>query len=158
MVVDVARRALASAVLLAGMTLAAQAEDVRTYTKQAPFDDIKFELTNAIIDRGLAIDFTGQIGQMLERTGADVGSAKPLYTHAEFVAFCSAKLSRAMMEADLTNVGFCPYVVFVYEAAGKPGEIVIGYRRLPAGGSEASRKALADIDALLDGIVRDAVK
>jgi hypothetical protein len=145
-------------VALACLTLGAFAEDVRTYAKKASYEDVKFELTNAIIDRGLAVDFTGQIGRMLERTGADVGSTKPLYKQAEFFAFCSAKLSRAMMEADLSNVGFCPYVVFIYEAAEKPGEITIGYRRPSGSGSEPSKKALAEIDALLDGIVRNAVK
>ena len=76
----------------------------------------------------------------------------------EFLTFCSAKLSRAMMEADLANVGFCPYVVFVYEAAGKPGETVVGYRRPAITGNDASKAALAEIDKLLDGIVKDAVK
>jgi hypothetical protein len=158
MILDAARRLLAAGSALACLTLCALAQDVRTYAKKAPFEDVKFELTNAIIERGLAIDFTGQIGRMLERTGADVGSTKPLYKQAEFFAFCSAKLSRAMMEADLANVGFCPYVVFIYEAQEKPGETVIGYRRPSANGSDASKKALAEIDALLDGIVRDAVK
>src|SRR6266480_3268908 len=142
------------AAALLGLSLsayAAVAQDIRSYTKTAPYEDVKFELTNAIIDRGLVIDYTGQIGRMVERTGADVGSTKPLYAQAEFITFCSAKLSRAMMEAELSNVGFCPYVVFIYEAAGKSGETVVGYRRpLLANSSEASKKALADIDALLD--------
>jgi Domain of unknown function DUF302 len=158
MIFGIARRLLATCVVLACLTLGAFADDVRTYAKKAPYEDVKFELTNAIIDRGLSIEFTGQIGRMLERTGADVGSTKPLYRQAEFLAFCSAKLSRAMMEADLANVGFCPYVVFIYEAAEKPGETVIGYRRPSSSGSDASKKALAEIDALLDGIIRDAVK
>jgi hypothetical protein len=102
----------------------AKAQDIRSYAKIAPYEDVKFELTNAIINRGLVIDYTGQIGKMVERTGADVGSTKPLYVQAEFLTFCSAKLSRAMMEAELNNVGFCPYVMFIYEAA-----TVVGYRR-----------------------------
>lgn len=137
---------------------AAQAQEVRTYTKQAPYEDVKFELTNAIVGQGLAIDQTGAIGRMLERTGPDVGSTKPLYAHAEFITFCSAKYSRRMMEADPNNIGFCPYVIFIYEAAAKPGETVVGYRRPAIIGSEASKQSLADIDALLDGIVKEATK
>ena len=144
--------------LLAWTTVAASAQEIRSYAKRAAYDDIKFELTNAIIGRGLTVDYSGQIGKMLERTGPDVGSTKPLYAQAEFFAFCSAKLSRAMMEADLANLGFCPYIVFMYEAVNKPGETVVGYRRPTPAGSDASRAALAEIDALLDGIVRDAVK
>ena len=135
------------------------AQTIGTYSKTAPYEDVKFELNDAIIRRGLVVDHTGQIGTMLERTGPDVGSTKLLYTRAEFFTFCSAKFSRAMMEADLANIAFCPYVVFIYEAANKPGETVVGYRKpLLASGGEASKKALADIDALLDGIVKDAVK
>jgi hypothetical protein len=135
------------------------AQAIGTYSKAAPCEDVKFELSDAIIRRGLVVDHTGQIGTMLERTGPDVGSTKPLYARAEFFTFCSAKFSRAMMEADLGNIAFCPYVVFIYEAANKPGETVVGYRKpMLASGGEASKKALADIDALLDGIVKDAVK
>ncbi len=135
------------------------AQAIAIYSKVAPYEDVKFELSDAIIRRGLVVDHTGQIGTMLERTGPDVGSTMPLYTRAEFFTFCSAKFSRAMMEADLGNIAFCPYVVFIYEAAKKPGETVVGYRKpMPVSGGEASRKALAAIDALLDGIVKDAVK
>jgi len=146
-------------VLGASCSAAATAQAIGSYSKAAPYEDVKFELSDAIIRRGLVVDHTGQIGTMLERTGPDVGSTKPLYTRAEFFTFCSAKFSRAMMEADLGNIAFCPFVVFIYEAANKPGETVVGYRRpMPASGGEASKKALADIDALLDGIVKDAVK
>jgi hypothetical protein len=162
------RRGVAGSALVSGMMLAAvavaasspaRADEFRTYSKAAAFDDIKFELNNAIVDRGLTVDNTGRIGEMLERTGADVGSTKKIYKNAEFLTFCSAKLSRQMMEADPANVGFCPYVVFVYEAEAKPGTTVVGYRRpMSASGSEATKKALGEIDALLDGIVKDAVK
>jgi len=135
----------------------AAADDVRSYTTKAAFDEVQFELTNAIVSRGLTIDYTGNIGRMLERTGPDVGSVKPLYTRAEFVMFCSAKLSRAMMEADLGNIGLCPYVIFIYEATARPGETVVGYRRPVSGGAAAS-PVLAEIDSLLDGIAKDAVK
>ena len=135
----------------------AAAEDVRSYTTKTGFDEVQFELTNAIIARGLTVDYTGNIGEMLERTGPDVGSVKPLYRKAEFVLFCSTKLSRAMMEADLGNIGFCPFVVFIYEPAARPGETVVGYRRPISGGGAASA-VLAEVDALLDGIIKDAVR
>jgi hypothetical protein len=135
----------------------AAAQDVRSYTSKAGFDEVEFELTNAIIARGLTVDYRGNIGGMLERTGPDVGSVKPLYRKAEFVLFCSAKLSRAMMEADLGNIGFCPFVIFIYEPAARPGETVVGYRRPISGGGAAS-PVLAEIDSLLDGIVKDAVR
>lgn len=151
--------ALGLSVAVAG-PLAAQGTGAGTvaYTKKAGYDDVRFELNNAIVARGLAIDFNGQVSKMLERTGADVGSTKPIYKQAEYFTFCSAKLSRAAMEADAANLGICPYVVFIYEKAAAPGVVHVGYRRLAATGSAASKKALQDINALLDGIAKEAVK
>jgi uncharacterized protein (DUF302 family) len=134
------------------------AQDLKTATKKGSFDDVKFELSNAIIERGLRVDFSGSISQMLERTGADVGSTKPIYKHAEFMSFCSSKLSRQMMEADAANVAFCPYIVFIYEATAAPGEIVVGYRPFPQPANETSRAALSEIDKLLSGIIKAAVQ
>lgn len=50
------------------------AQAIGGYSKAAPYEDVKFELSDAIIRRGLVVDQTGQIGTMLERTGPDVGS------------------------------------------------------------------------------------
>lgn len=136
----------------------AVAQEVRTYSKTADYDDVRFELTNAIIDRGLTIDYNGHIGKMLDRTGADVGSDKPIYKAAEFFTFCSAKLSRQMMETDARNIAFCPYVVFIYESVGEPGVVVVGYRRPSGSGSPETKGALAEVDALLDGIAREALQ
>jgi hypothetical protein len=155
-------RFLKGALLLAGIMLTCSsnvfAQDLKTYSKTGGYEDVKFELNDAIIRRGLAIDYTGHINTMLERTGADVGSTRHVYKNAEFVMFCSAKLTRNMIEADPSNLGYCPYVVFVYEAADKPGEIVVGYRRPTPSGNAASKEALAAIGELLEGIVKDAVK
>jgi uncharacterized protein (DUF302 family) len=156
-----AHRMLAVAVLVLAAALfaivrPAVAQEIRTYSKKADYDDVRFDLTNAIINRGLVIDHNGKIGEMLERTGRDVGSDKPIYKAAEFFTFCSAKLSRQMMEADARNIAFCPYVMFIYESVGEPGVVVVGYRRPSASGSPETKAALAEIDSLLDGIAREA--
>ena len=152
--------AAAFGLLLAIEPVLAQGPDgaLVTRSKKAAYDDVKFELTNAIINRGLVVDFNGQISKMLDRTGADVGSAKPLYRQAEYFIFCSAKLSRQMMEADPLNAGFCPYVVYIYETVAAPGTTHVGFRRLPQQGSNASKAALGEINKLLDGLVAEAVK
>ncbi len=134
------------------------ADAVKIYTKQARFEDVKADLRDAVINRGLVIDFSGDINRMLQRTGEAVGSTREIYKGAEFILFCSAKVSRAMMEADPANIAYCPYTMFVYEAAAKPGEIVVGYRRPAAAGSGASEAALSEVEKLLDGIAREAVK
>ncbi|HWV82641.1 MAG TPA: DUF302 domain-containing protein [Hyphomicrobiaceae bacterium] len=145
-------------IMFAAVAPAGAADELVTRSKAGSFEDVKFDLSNAIIDRGLVVDHTGNIAAMLERTGADVGSTKRLYSHAEYFVFCSAKLSREMMEADPANVGFCPFVVFAYERADKPGEIVVGFRNPPARGDDASRKSLEAVATLLTDIVEDAVK
>src|SRR5690606_9327780 len=136
----------------------AVAQQVRTYETRAEYGDVRLELENAIIDRGLVIDSTGDIGGMLQRTGTDVGSDTAIYKAAEFFTFCSAKLSRQMMEADVTNIAFCPYVMFLYETVATPGVVVVGYRRPTSTGSPETQAALAEVEALLDGIAKEALQ
>lgn len=130
---------VALALYLAASSVLAQGTALMLYSKEAGYDDVKFDLQNAIISRGLTVDFNGKVSTMLERTGADVGSTRPIYKQAEYFTFCSAKLSRATMEAAPVNVGFCPYVVFIYETVTAPGTIYVGYRRPLLQGSVESK-------------------
>lgn len=134
------------------------AEAFSTRSKAGSYEDVKFDLTNAIIERGLVIDHTGNVAGMLERTGADVGSTKKLYRAAEYFVFCSAKLSREMMEADPANMGACPFVVFMYEREDKPGEIVVGFHNPIGRGSPVSEAAIAAVRTLLSDIIVEATK
>lgn len=120
------------------------------------YEDVRFDLENAIINRGLVIDHISNVGDMLARTAADVGSETQVFVNAESLLFCSARLSRAAMEAAPENVAFCPYSVFLYETPDAPGKVSVGYRPLPEQGSEASRAAIAEVNALLAGIVAEA--
>ena len=131
---------------------------VRIVTVEGAFEDIAEYVADAIVNRGLVVDYRGHIGRMLQRTGKDAGSAKPLYRDAQFFQFCSAIYSRRTMEADPRNIAFCPYVVFVYELTAQPGIVHVGYRRPARAGPAASRKALAAVDTLLDAIVREATE
>ena len=150
------------ALLLAGFLVVdgsdARAQSLRTYKTTASFDDVIFNLTNAIIDRGLKIQSNGKVAAMLKRTGEAVGSTKSIYKKAEYFTFCSVKLSRMMMEADPGNVGHCPFVVFIYVSESNPEEVVVGYRTHPVNGPARSLKAFAEIDKLLDGIAREATQ
>jgi hypothetical protein len=95
---------------------------------------------------------------MLERTGRDVGSSRKLYTDAQAFVFCSAALSRKTMEADAANISLCPYSMMVYATVQQPGTVHVSYRRpWRPGGSAASRAALKEVEALLDGIAREAL-
>jgi uncharacterized protein (DUF302 family) len=132
---------------------------VVTYSqKGAKFEDVREDLKLAIEGKGLVIDHESFVGRMLERTGKDVGSARKLYADARAFVFCSAALSRKTMEADAANVSFCPYSIMVYATAGEPGTVRVSYRRpWRPDGSAASKAALKEVEALLDGIARKAL-
>ncbi|MDE4132450.1 DUF302 domain-containing protein [Phaeobacter sp. QD34_3] len=142
--------AAAASVTALSMTVAAQAQDMVSYTTTLAFDDVTFGLESAITDRGLLVDHISHVGDMLERTRADVGSDIVLFEKADVYSFCSAKLSRQVMEADPMNIMFCPYDIFVAQFPDKE-EITIGYRAFPEGEMQA-------IQELLDGIVREAIE
>ncbi len=149
-------RALVFLIGLVCYMSAATAEALKTYTVKGAFDEVAFDVESTIVDRGLVIDMKGDVGGMLRRTGKDVGADKDIYVGAKYFTFCSAVLSRKMMEADAATMGVCPYSIFVYETKASPGEVVVGYRRTSEGGSKAAEGVLSEIDTWLDGIVREA--
>lgn len=136
-------------------TARADGNDVTVYTVEGVYAEVLQDTADAIVNHGFKIDYRGYIGDMLARTGPDVGSTKKIYVDAQLLQFCSAVYSRRTMEADPANIAYCPYVIFVYERADKPGRVHVGFRRLDAEGSAASRSALGAVNDLLDAIVRE---
>lgn len=134
--------------LLGLVTLPVAAEEVVTYPYAGTFGDATFAVESAILDRGLVIDYTSHVGDMLNRTREDVGSDVKLFEAADIFLFCSATLSREVMEEDLMNIGHCPYGVFVAE---RDDEVMIGYRTYPEG-------EMQKVQALLDEIAQDALE
>ncbi|MFO8004162.1 DUF302 domain-containing protein [Thioalkalivibrio sp.] len=133
-----------------------ETEDRRIYTVEGEYAFYRDMLESAITGEGLVINAVGNIATMLERTGADLGGEN-LYLQGESLEFCSAVYSRRMMEADPHSIVFCPYVIAIYELATEPDTIHIGYQRVPIVGDEASRKALQDVEDLLDRIANNAM-
>lgn len=125
----------------------ALAQDATVYTFDGSFEDATFGVESAIVGRGLVVDWVSHVGQMLERTREDVGSDVTLFENADVFLFCSATLSRKVMEADPANVAFCPYAVYVAE---REGAVTVGYRNLPQG-------PMQEVQALLDSIAQEAV-
>ena len=140
----------AAALCFQAAPVLAAGDDVFTVTTDVLFEDAAQAVNDAIINQGYAVDYHGYVGDMLKRTAEDVGAEKQLYKDAEFFTFCSAVLSRKAMEADIGDIAYCPYVVFVYEDASTPGTVTIGHRKLPAGG------ARDEVNAVLDDIVKTA--
>ncbi|RIA56071.1 DUF302 domain-containing protein [Dichotomicrobium thermohalophilum] len=128
-------------------TAATAGDGVTTYRFDGSFEDAAFGVENAIINRGLVIDYVSHVGEMLNRTGEDVGSDVKIFEEADVYLFCSAVISREVMEADPMNIAHCPYGVFVAE---REGEVMIGYRDYPDG-------PMDKVEALLDEIAQEAV-
>jgi uncharacterized protein (DUF302 family) len=140
------------------VAMAADPHPVVRYSGKAKFDDVREDLKAAIEGKGLVIDYVSFVNRMLERTGKDVGSARKLYADAQSFVFCSAALSRKTMEADPANAALCPYSIMVYATTQDPATVHVAYRRpWRPDGSAASKAALKEVEALLDGIAREAL-
>ena len=144
-----------AAALIAGPLVApswAAGDDVVTRQTQAEFGDVTQAVQDGIVNRGYTIDYHGFIGDMLKRTAGDVGATKELYKDAEFFTFCSAVVSRKVMEGDIGDIAYCPYVVFIYEDASMEGTVTVGFRSLPAGGERDQ------VNDLLTEIIEEAAE
>lgn len=139
---------LLGSIICAATVNFASAEGVSTtYPFDGSLEDATFSVESAIVGKGLVIDYVSHVGEMLNRTGADVGSDVKIFDGADIFVFCSAVLSRKMMEADPMNIAHCPYGIFV---ADQGGDVVVGYRNYPEG-------PMQEVQALLDEIVLEAV-
>ncbi|RVT81754.1 DUF302 domain-containing protein [Rhodobacteraceae bacterium CCMM004] len=135
------------AAIAAVCATAAHAEGAHITPYDGTFEDAAFAVETAIVNQGLVVDFVSHVGEMLARTGEDVGSDVKLFEEADIFVFCSAVVSREVMEADPMNVAQCPYGIFVAE---RDGEVMVGYRDFPEGPMDA-------VETLLSGIVEEAV-
>ena len=137
-----------TAIVLTLAAPAAWSEEIRTYPVEGDVADAAFLLESAIVGEGLVIDFTSHVGEMLARTGADMGAGGSPVGEAQAFVFCSATVSREVMEADPLNVAFCPYSVFAAEIDGRT---VVGHRIYPG-------DSMAPVNELLARIVAAATE
>ena len=135
------------------IALSAAANDgAKVLAAKGTFADVKDDVVAAIGKRGLVVNYVAHVGDMLERTGRDLGKTKRVYDQAEVIEFCSATVSRAMMEADPRHLVYCPYTIAVYTLPGKPGVVYVAHRKYPR------TPALKPVSDLLRGIIADATK
>lgn len=126
------------------------------FKAQGTFQDVRDAVQFAIEGEGLKITNTNHIGEMLQTTGKDIGATRKVYEHAEQFEFCSATISRRMMEADPHAIVMCPYSVVVYTVPNDK-TVYIAYRKPPATKNQALNKALAEVEKLLSGIIKGAI-
>jgi uncharacterized protein (DUF302 family) len=128
-------------------TVAAVAEDAFTYDFDGNFDDATFAVESAIVGQGLVVDYVSHVGDMLNRTGADVGSDVMIFKNADIFLFCSAVVSRQVMEKDPMNITHCPYGIFVMETEDG---VIVGHKDYPDGSMQA-------VENLMQQIVAEAI-
>lgn len=121
------------------------------------FEEVKENLTNALTNRGMVVNNVAHIGDMLARTGKDIGKASQVYVKAEAVEFCSATVSRKTMEADPHNIAYCPYVIAIYVLPKEPKTVYVTYRKPTGTGSKASTASLAEVEKLLRELVKETL-
>ena len=138
-----------STMLVLAMAGPVAAADPIVREVEGSFDEVAAAVENAIVNAGLVIDHRSFVGDMLARTKADVGGSKDLFTKADVFTFCSAKVSREVMERDLATLQFCPYGIFVYETPDNPGTVTIGHQ-------DYADQGAPEINALLEPIVKEA--
>jgi len=121
------------------------------------YEQVWEDLNTAINDRGLAVSSVSHVGEMLDRTGQSLDNAKKIFARARGLEFCSAILSRAMMETNPHFIAFCPYQIKVYSLPEQDGIVYLAYRRL-IWNNNRGREVLEPIDHLLDGLVAEVVE
>jgi len=137
-----------SALLLLCAPLLAVAGDWRVNeATRGNFADTRDAVVTAIENRGLVINATSHIGDMLERTGNDLGKSRHIYEQAEILEFCSASLSRQMMETDPHEIVNCPFTIAIYTLAGDPQTTWVGYRKPLGKSAHLLERLFADIVA-----------
>lgn len=125
-----------------GIAAQANAGEAILYDYDGTFEDATFAVEDAIVSKGLVIDYRSHTGAMLERTRETVGSDIVLFDNADIFLFCSAVVSRKVMEADPMNIVHCPFSIFVTDQAGK---VTIGHRDYPEGAMQMVEDLLAEI-------------
>lgn len=129
---------------------AAAAGGYAVYESDASFDDVLDALKLAIEERGMYINNVMHMGEMLERTGKDLGMDTPIYGRAESIEFCSAVLSREMTSEEPARIVNCPFIISVYTLPGGEGATFIAHREIPKDEVEGSAVMAKVADMLKD--------
>lgn len=146
------------ATLIALLTLAgpATAGDAVVHESNNSFEDVLDALKLGIEERGLHINNVMNMGEMLARTGKDLGADQVIFTRAASVEFCSAVLSRQMTAEDPGRVINCPFIISVYTLPDRPGVTFVAHRAIPPAETAAS-PAMQAVAAMLQDLAEAAV-
>ena len=142
-------------VMIVANAIADGAVVVRTI--DGSFDEIRDRVVFAVESQGLVVDHASKVGDMLARTGKDLGEAQQVFGRAEVLEFCSALVSRRMVQADPQLLAFCPYGIAVYTLPGDALTTYVSYRRMVTNVATPVQKSVLErVESLLEAIVEEA--
>jgi len=132
-------------------------EPVVIYSIHADYDDVWKSLEMALNERGLTVSSVSHVGEMLDRTGRALGRTKKIFDKANVMEFCSAVISRDMLERNPHFLAFCPYQIMVYTLPEDEKKVYLSYRRL-IWKDDSGREVLDSVENLLDSVIRDVIE
>ncbi|MBI1397091.1 MAG: DUF302 domain-containing protein [Betaproteobacteria bacterium] len=123
------------------------------------YQDIRDQLVFSIQEKGLVVSNILEVGDMLERTGKDLGFGRPVFSDASLVQFCSAVIAHEAVAVDPNAISLCPYTIAVYALAAEPGKVYLSYRQLITPDMSLELQAtLRKAESLLDDVVSGAME
>ncbi|OGW51860.1 MAG: hypothetical protein A2Z50_01310 [Nitrospirae bacterium RBG_19FT_COMBO_42_15] len=132
-------------------------EPVVIYTFNADYEEVWEGLQAALHGRGLTVSSVSHVGEMLERTGKDLGRTKKIFGKANVMEFCSAVSSRDMMEKNPHFLAFCPYQIMVYTLPQDEKKVYLSYRRL-IWNDDSGKDVLDPVEKLLEGLIKEVIE
>jgi len=147
----VASVGIASATLAFG----AQTDEYAIYESESSFADVMDGLKLAIQERGMYINNIMHMGEMLERTGKDLGMEEPIYTQADSIEFCSAVLSRKMTLENPARIVNCPFIIAVYTLPNQPDTTYVVHHIIPAS-ETAESTVMQEVADMLKAVAEGA--
>jgi len=142
--------------LLCLLVPAAIATQFTAMQSSDPYEDVVENVKDAIIGRGLNISNVLPAGEMLNRTGHDMGYPDNVFSHAKTIEFCSAMLSHQLVSINPNNMVLCPFTISIYQLSKDDKTVYVTYRTPDAG---PETKAVIDkVTQLIKSIVAEAVE
>jgi hypothetical protein len=164
-IIQLAKSILISVIALisASICIATPAHSQSRYTKsvEADFEDVFFDLQQAVIGMGLVVEHVGHVGKMLERTAATITGSTDnnllSYKYAKYLQFCSSKLTHKATRLDPANLSMCPFILYAYETVKSPGQVIVGYRNPDFGVIKQTDPIGIEVHDLLKQLVDNTV-
>ena len=147
--------ALALLALTSVPTLTSAAGPYAVYQSESDFETVMDGAKAAIQEKGMYINNVMHMGEMLERTGEDLGLGGKIYEQAESIEFCSALLSRRMTEEDPSRIVNCPFILAIYTLPDQADTTFVAHRVI----SEeeiAGSEVMAEVAAMLQEVAEGA--